>query len=126
MTHEKIFEAVASRGVEVLLRGHNRVGANVRTPELGVVVVVVIVRALPNTARAQDPDSKDPHKRCRQPRVRQYRLMLLIVINHEEPQIQPSSQETAGYFAGPMEIPQGPGHRGRQESGRGKQMPPTL
>ena len=52
--------------------------------------------------------------------------MLLIVINHEETQVQTPGQEAAGYSAGKMEIPEGSCDRGCQESRGGKQMPPTF
>ena len=47
-----------------------------RTTQLRVVIVMVVVRAFPNTAGAQNQDSKDPHQLISQPRMRQYRLVL--------------------------------------------------
>jgi hypothetical protein len=56
-----------------------------RTSELGVVVVMVIMGAFPNARRAECKYSKDSHDDTRQTRFGQYRLMLLVVVNHEKP-----------------------------------------
>ena len=61
-----------------------------RTPELGVVVVMVVVGTSPNTARTEAQDAKEPHEQLGQTRMGQNRVMLLIVINDEEPQGQQS------------------------------------
>jgi hypothetical protein len=84
------------------------------TTELRVVIVVMVVGAFPNTAGAQDQDSKYPHQRLGQPGMRQYGLMLLIVINHEEPEIEKPGEQTARYLAGQMEVPECPRHGHRQ------------
>src|ERR1017187_370160 len=95
------------------------------TTELRVVIVVMVVGAFPNTAGAQDQDSKHPHQSLSQPGMRQYGLMLLIVINYEEPEIEKPGEQTAHYLAGQMEVPQSP-RQGRRQKGRGgKDVPPA-
>ena len=96
-----------------------------RTAQLRVVIVMVVVRASPNRAGAEDQDSKDPHQHLGQPRMRQYRLMLLIVVDHEKPQIKKPGKETARDVARQMEIPESPRHRHRQKRRGGKNIPPT-
>jgi hypothetical protein len=68
-------------------------------PELGVVIVMVVVRASPNTARAQNQDSKEPHQAFCQPGMWEDCLMLLIVINHKKPQIKQPGKQTAHELA---------------------------
>jgi len=58
---------------------------NLRTSEFGVVVVMVIMGAFPYAGRAESKYAKDSHDGTRQTRFGQYRLMLLIVVNHEKP-----------------------------------------
>ncbi len=43
MTHEQVGEALALSGVEKLRLGHDRKGSDMRTSELGVVIVMVVV-----------------------------------------------------------------------------------
>ena len=73
--------------------------------ELGVVIVMVIVRASPNAAGAEGEDSKDSHQYLGETGVRQDCLMLLIMINDEEPENQQSGEETADDPAGKMGTP---------------------
>ena len=96
-----------------------------RAAELRVVTVMVIVRTSPNTAGAQDQDSKDSHQPFGQPGMRQYRLMLLIVINHEKPKIKKPGEKTADYPADEMEVPQSPRHGAGQKRRCGENIPPT-
>ena len=81
-----------------------------RTTELGIMIMMVVVRASPNRAGAQDQNSKDPHQPFGQPRTGQYRLVLLIVINYEKPQIKQPGEETAHDSASEMDIPESPHH----------------
>ena len=55
-----------------------------RTSELGIVVVMMIVRTPPNAGGTQSKDAKDPHEDVGQARFRQDRLMLLVVVNDEQ------------------------------------------
>ena len=96
-----------------------------RTTELGIMIVVVVVRASPNAARAERENSKNPHQTLRQPRMGQYRLMLLIVINHKKTENQKPGEETADDLTGQMEVEKRSRQRhGQQKPGR-KHIPPT-
>ena len=55
------------------------------TPQLGVMSVMMVVRALPNAARAENQNSEDSHQDVGGAGLGQNRLMLLIVINHKQP-----------------------------------------
>ena len=81
-----------------------------RTAQLGVMTVMMVVRTAPNTARAQDQDAEDSHENVRRARVRQDGAMLLIVINHEQPQKQKPRQKATRDFCRRMEVPDGSGH----------------
>jgi hypothetical protein len=76
-----------------------------RTAELGVVIVMVVVRTPPNAAGAEGEDSKNSHQRLGEAGVGQDRLMLLIVINHEEPENKQSGEKTADDLDGKMGAP---------------------
>lgn len=95
------------------------------TPELGIVSVMVVVRALPDAGGAENQDSKDFHQAPGQAGTGQDRLMLLIVINHEHSEDEQTSENTAHHLGSPMEIPKRPRKGNRQEKSRGKQIPPT-
>ena len=96
-----------------------------RTAELGVVRVMVIVRALPNAAGAESQNSKDSHQARSQPGIGQDRLMLLIVINHKQPENEQPGEKTAENPAGPMKVPKSPRNGNRQEKRCGKKIPPA-
>src|ERR1051325_3159628 len=113
MPHEEVLELGGSWGLQILLPGHNRIGANMRPPQLGIVIVMVVMRTFPNTARAEDQDAKDAHQYFGQARMRQDGLVLLIVVDDEKTKMQQSGEETAHNPAGEVEIPDGP----RQDAG---------
>ena len=96
-----------------------------RTAQLRVVSVMMVVRASPNRTGAQDQNAKDPHQHFGQPRIRQYCLMLLIVINHEKPQVKKPRKNTAHDASRQMEVPESSGHRARKKCRGGKNIPPT-
>jgi hypothetical protein len=80
-----------------------------RTTELGVVIVMVVVRARPNTTGAEDHKSKDPHQYLGQAGMRQDGTMLLIVVDDEKAKMEKPSKKAARYFAREMEVPEGAG-----------------
>jgi hypothetical protein len=57
--------------------------------------------------------------------MRQDRVMLLIVIDHEEPEDQQARQNTAHDLAGQMEVPERAGHGARQQHAGGEDGPPA-
>lgn len=79
-----------------------------RTSELGVVLMMVVVRAPPNAARAEGQDSKDSHEALGQAGMGQYRVMLLIMINHKKPEDKQPGEKTADHLAGKMKVPESP------------------
>jgi len=74
------------------------------TPELGIMVVMVIVGTAPNTARAKDQYAKNPHQNFRQPGMGQDGLVLLIMVDDEETKIKQPSEQTAENPGGQVEI----------------------
>jgi len=75
-----------------------------RTSELGVVIMMVVVGASPNAAGGEGEDAKDSHQTLGHARVGQDRLVLLIVINHKKPQNKQSGEKTADDPGGEREI----------------------
>src|SRR2546427_5247648 len=96
-----------------------------RTPELGVVSVMMVVRALPDAAGAENQNPKDSHQALGQAGVGQDRLMLLIVIDHKQPENEQPGENAANDLAGPMKIPKRPRQGNRQEKRGGQKIPPA-
>ena len=86
---------------------------------------MMVVGTSPDTARAQDQDSENPHQRLRQPGMRQNRLVLLIVINYEKPEKKQPGQDTAGDPARKVKAPECSRHGAEEENRRGDQVNPT-
>jgi len=95
------------------------------TAELGIVIVMVVVRAPPNAAGAEGEDSKDSHQSLGEAGVGQDRLVLLIMINHKEPENKQSGEKAADDFAGNVGTPQSPRKGQRQEQRSRKNVGPT-
>ena len=87
--------------------------------------MMVIMGAFPNARRAECKYSKDSHDDTRQTRFGQYRLMLLVVVNHEKPENQQPSENTANNLAREPEIAEGPRDGSHQQKSSGKDIPPT-
>ena len=86
-----------------------------RTAELGVVIVMVVVGASPNAAGAEGEDSKDSHQNFGEAGVGQDRVVLLIMINHEKSQNQQSGEKAADDPDDERKFEQSPHDGGRQK-----------
>ena len=115
MSDKQVTEPLPGGRFQVLFFGHHRERADVRSLELGIVVVVMIVGASPDAARAQRQHSKDLHDPLSQARRRQNRMMLLIVVNDEKPENQQSFQDTERQLARRVRCPEGASDRASEE-----------
>ena len=70
--------------------------------------MVIVVRTAPHAAWAQAQHANAPHDPLRGARAWQDGMMLLIVIDHKEPQHQQSFQDHAGESNADVEIQEGP------------------
>ena len=95
------------------------------TAELGVVIMMVVVRASPNAAGAEGQDAKDPHQDLGQSGMGQYRLMLLIVVNHKKPEYEQPGENTAHNLADKIEVPESARKANRQQKRSRENAPPT-
>ena len=93
--------------------------------QLGVVGVMMIVRASPNAAGAEDQNAKDSHQTGGGAGSGQDRLMLLIVINDKQTENEQPGEKTTGHLGGPMKIPKCPRQGGREEDRCRENIPPT-
>jgi hypothetical protein len=118
MAHKQVFEALDPRRIQEICLGHYGKRTDMGTAELGVVFVMVVVGASPNAAGREGEDAKDSHQRLGQTGVGQYRVMLLIVINHKKPENQQPAQKTTDNPPGKVEIPESPSHGRRQQQPR--------
>ena len=90
------------------------------------MVVMMIVRAAPDAARAQGQDAEDPHEHRGDARAGQNRVVLLIVVNDEKPQEQQAAQDAANGFSGEIEVPVSARQRRQEQNRRRNDVPPTL
>jgi hypothetical protein len=81
------------------------------------MIMMVVVGTCPNAAGADGQDPEEFHQAVRHAGMGQYRLMLLIVINHKKPEQKQSGQKTADNLAGQMEVPERP-HNGTHQKKR--------
>ena len=86
-----------------------------RAAQLGIVIVMVVVGASPNTAGAEREDAKDSHQTLRETGARQDRMVLLIMINHKKTQNQQSGEKTADDPDDERKIEERPCEGGRQK-----------
>ncbi len=75
------------------------------------MIVVMIMRMPPDAARAERQNAEDAHQSFREAGVGEDRVVLLIVINDEEPDEQQTAEDTAHELGGEVEIPKGAGQR---------------
>jgi hypothetical protein len=79
---------------------------------------MVIMGTTPDAARTQGINPKQPHQKLRDARLGQDRMMLLIMINHEESQDEQTRKNAAHQFPHPVKIPNGSGAtRAKEERG---------
>ena len=90
MAHEEVFKALARLGVLKLLFRHDWKGTNVGTAQLGIVRVVMVMRAAPDAAGTQGINAIEAHEYFRRTRSGQDGSMLLVMINHKQPDHQES------------------------------------
>jgi len=97
-----------------------------RSAELGIVVMMMIMRTAPDAAGAHRENAKQLHEPFSQLRIRQDRMMLLIMIDHEQSQNEQTGEDTADDLAGQMNVPQCSGHGYHQQKGRRQNAPPAF
>jgi len=96
------------------------------TSEFRVMIVMVVVRTLPNAAGAQNQDSKNVHQKPGQAGRRQDRLVLLVVINDKKAENEQSAEDAADNFTGQMGTPKGAGQAGEEKNSSREDRPPTF
>lgn len=126
MAHEQVFEAFAGAGIMKLFFGHDGIGANVSTAQFGVVSMVMVMRTAPDAARTQSPNAIETHEKFRQTRFGQNGAVLLVMVNHKEPDHQQSSQSTANKAQREWQHRESSGNRNGEQKCRGKDAPPTF
>ena len=84
-----------------------------RTTQLGIVIVMMIVGTPPDAARAQRINPENTHEEFCEARLGKNGMMLLIVINHEKAQDQKTGEDAARHFCRRMKIPERAGERSK-------------
>lgn len=125
MTHEQITKALSLRGRHIPLQGHDGKGTDVRTSEFRVVIVMMVVRASPNTAGTENKNAKYSHQALGQPGVGQDRMMLLIVVNYKKTENEQPREQAANNPPGKIEVPESPRNGTRQQKRGRENAPPT-
>jgi hypothetical protein len=125
MTHKEVVETFGPRGFQEIGAGHDGKGADVRAAEFRIVIVMMVVGASPDAAGGEGEDAEDSHQTFGETGVREDRLMLLVVINHEKTEHQQSGEETTENPDGEREIQERSREGGCQKKRRGQNAPPT-
>jgi len=89
------------------------------------MIVVVIVGAAPDAACAERVHSENPHEDFSHAGLRQNGMMLLIVVDHEQPQDQQPFQDTARNPSNHWKGGKSSDERGCEENACGHDVPPT-
>ena len=89
------------------------------------MLVMVIVRPLPDTGRRQDINAKYRHDRMGNRAVSQNGMMLVIVIDHEHPHDQQSGKHAANDPQCEERHEYGSGERCGKQAKRGDRVPPA-
>jgi len=89
------------------------------------MLVMVIVGTAPNAAGRQRVDAEKPHENLGQLGPIENRVMLLVVINHEEAQNEQTCENAANNPSRHVKIPNGARKRNGEKEGRREYMPPT-
>ena len=105
MAHEEVFYPPGLGTLQEMFLGHDGERTDMRTLQLGIVIVMMVMRAAPDAAGAQDQDAEDMHQTFRQPGLGQNRVMLLVVIDDKKTEDQQPSHYAAHDPAGQVEIP---------------------
>ena len=93
MPRSTVEKSLSGSGVRVSVRRHDWIRANIGSKRLGVVLVVVIVRTIPNAGGVQCDHSVDCHQQTCQRRVVKDSAVLVIVVDDEHPYADESRQE---------------------------------
>src|SRR5436309_1727290 len=96
-----------------------------RTFELRIMIVVMIVGAAPDAAGAERVHSENLHEDFSHARLRQNGMMLLIVVDHEQPQDQQAFENAAGNPCDHRKSGKSSDERGCKENACGHDVPPT-
>lgn len=126
MPHEEIPPPVARRRLQKMTLRHDRERTDVGATKLRIVLVMMSVRTAPDGARTEEEDSDKAHQALGDPGARKNRVMLLIVIDHEQSEKEKPAQDTAADARGKGGHPLGPRESCDQKCGRGQNMPPTT
>lgn len=126
MTNEQINKALGRWRPEVLVFRHDRKGADVRTAQLGIVIMVMVMGTAPDAAGTHRVNTKHAHQHFRHARTRKDRVMLLIMVNDKKAQNEEPAQDTAREFGRRMDIPKGASERQGEEDSSGKDVPPAF
>lgn len=106
--------------------GHDGEGTDMCAEELGIMIMMMVVGRPPNAAGAEGQDTKNSHQAFSDPGVRQYRFVLLVVINYKKPENQQSTEDAAGNFTGEMRTPESACKATEEKNSCGQDAPPTF
>jgi hypothetical protein len=88
------------------------------TAQLGIMVVMIIMRTAPDTARAKGQNPEYPHEKFSRAGIGQNGMMLLVVVDDKQSKNQQPGHDTADDLPDKMNIPECP-EQGRDQKKRG-------
>ena len=126
MPDKQVLDLLSFRRAQKLRFGHDGKGPDMRAAQLGIVVMMVIMRTAPDAAGAQGVNPEEPHENLSQPRFRKDRVVLLIMVNDKNPQDQQTTQNTEEKSSEQVKIGQSSSQCKREEGCARKDTPPTF
>jgi len=93
--------------------------------DLGIVLVMMIVRTPPDAAGTERIDAKTAHENLHDPRLGQNGVMLLVVIDDEQAKEKQSCENAEGQLGDKVGDKNCRCEGQNEKRGRGKNMPPT-
>jgi len=125
MAHQQIKKTLTGGSLPELFTGHDGKRTDVGAAQFAIMAVMIIMRTAPNGAGADKTNAEQTHENFGRTGPGQNRAVLLVMINHKQPEHQQPGQDAAGH-APDQGQPGKSSCGGRaQEKRRGKNAPPA-
>jgi len=126
MAHEQVKETIPGGSPLILFTGHDGKRTDVGAAQLAIVRMMVVMRTAPNRTGANKTNAVQAHDNRRHTRPGQNRMMLLVVIDHKQPDDEQPAQDTANDTPDQGQHRKSSRNSQRQIECGGKNTPPAF